>query len=477
MRLLAEDLDFRAIREEFALPAGYPERARAEATAATDRYAEGRRDATDIPFVTIDPPGSRDLDQAVHVERTAGGHRVHYAIADVGALVEPGSALETESLRRGQTVYLPDGSVPLHPVELSEGTASLLPDEVRPAAVWVVDVDEEGETTAATVARATVRSRARLDYAGVQADADSGRLHPSIAELPVVGERLRRRGVRAGAITLRLPAQEVARTDSGWELRIEPRVAADEWNAQISLLVGRAAAGLMIGAGVGLLRTLPPVDARTVEALHVDARALHLTWPEGAGVGEMLDSVDPNTPAGLAMMRVATKALRGAEYRLVTPDDAGPDGTGAAPDAGHAGIGGPYAHVTAPIRRVADRYATEVCLAVCAGTPVPEHVLARLPELPGLMQSSDRAAAAVDRACVDYAEAVALRHRVGDRCEVVVLRAATGSRPAEAFLAEPPVFGDCTGDAEVGTSVPATVAEVDVAARRIRFDVAPPDGR
>jgi len=194
-------------------------------------------------------------------------------------------------------------------------------------------------------------------------------------------------------------------------------------------------------------------------------------------VGEMLDSVDPNTPAGLAMMRVATKALRGAEYRLVTPDDAGPDGAGAGPDAGHAGIGGPYAHVTAPIRRVADRYATEVCLAVCAGTPLPEHVLARLPELPGLMQSSDRAAAAVDRACVDYAEAVALRHRVGDRCEVVVLRAATGSRPAEAFLAEPPVFGDCTGDVEVGTSVPATVAEVDVAARRIRFDVAPPDGR
>ena len=469
MILHADAIDFGALRAEFDLPEGFPPEVERDAAAATDAAAADRTDLTDLPWVTIDPPGAKDLDQAVHIESAGDGHRVRYAIADVGAVVVPGSALEEESLRRGQTVYLPDGTMPLHPAVLAEDSGSLLPDRVRPAVVWTVEVDAEGETVSVAVERALVRSTARLDYAHVQVDADTGRLHPSIDGLPLLGERLRLRGVRAGAVSLRLPAQEVTRTEWGWTLAIEPRVAADEWNAQISLLVGRAAARIMVEGGTGLVRTLPDADPEVVAELRRTATALGLAWSAEEGLGAMLDRVDPNTPAGMAMMREATKALRGAAYTVVTPEHT-------ADELGHAGIGGAYAHVTAPLRRVVDRYATEICLALHTGRPVPGWAADRLEQLATVMRESDRLAGGVDRACVDLAEALVLEGLVGAERPVVVLRAPDGDRRGEAWCADPPVMGDCTGAAEAGTRAVATVAEADPAERRVRFDVAVPGG-
>ena len=75
--------------------------------------------------MTIDPAGSRDLDQAFHAERRPHGFRVRYAIADVAAFVAPGGALDREAFARGVTLYLPDGRAPLYPDVLGEGAASL----------------------------------------------------------------------------------------------------------------------------------------------------------------------------------------------------------------------------------------------------------------------------------------------------------------------------------------------------------------
>lgn len=152
------------MRSEFGLASEYPSEAVSEARDAADAFAGVRADRTDIPFVTIDPPGALDLDQALHLERTPTGFLLHYAIADVGAVVAPDGALARESLARGQTFYLPDGTVPLHPPVLSEGSASLLPGAVRPAALWTIDCDHKAEPQRFSVRRALVRSRARLDY-------------------------------------------------------------------------------------------------------------------------------------------------------------------------------------------------------------------------------------------------------------------------------------------------------------------------
>ncbi len=116
MKLYAADVDFRPIVEEFSLNGDFTDEQRAEAAAAVDHFPDDRIDATDIPFVTIDPAGSMDLDQAVHIAaRPTGGFIVSYAIADVAAFVRPGSAVYAESLRRGQTLYLPDAPIRLHP--------------------------------------------------------------------------------------------------------------------------------------------------------------------------------------------------------------------------------------------------------------------------------------------------------------------------------------------------------------------------
>ena len=262
----APRIDFSDLRRELELPSQFPLPAQHEADQAGARVQDALRarpvsmpvaDRTDLPFVTIDPPTARDLDQAMHLSRRGRGFRVHYAISDVTSFVAPDGALAAETWRRGQTVYLPDAKVPLHPVSLSEGAASLLPDQVCPVALWTIDVDPEGATTAARVERAIVRSRAKLDYTTVQADADAGRLPESIALLPELGRVLLERGLARGAINLPIPEQELEVDGAHWRLVLRSSVAAEEWNAQISLLAGMSAAAIMLEGGLGLLRTMP----------------------------------------------------------------------------------------------------------------------------------------------------------------------------------------------------------------------------
>jgi exoribonuclease R len=463
--------DFAAVREEFALPAGFPPAVLAEATAAAaTRPGPGpdRLDATDVALVTIDPPGSKDLDQALGVVRRGDGFRVHYAIADLGAVVVPGGALDGEVRRRGQTVYLPDGSVPLHPPVLSEGASSLLPDGVRPAVLWRIDLDGAGEPVAVDVRRAVVASQARLDYAGVQADVDAGRLHPAIAALPELGPLRRALAVQRGAIELELPEQEVVRAPAGgWTVEVRRRTAVEDWNAEISLLTGMSAARIMLDAGVGLLRTLPSAGPEAVADLRVVARGLGVDWPEAVGAAEILAGLPRDTPAALALRRAATSLLRGAGYTAF--DTAA--GTPPPSDAGHAGIGAPYAHVTAPLRRLVDRFGTELCLALAAGVDVPGWLRPALPTLPPIMETSDGLAGAVTRACTDRTEATVLAGRVGETFEVVVLRAAHPDGGAgEVYLHEPPVLARCTGTLRPGETARVRLAEADPVTGRIAFD-------
>src|SRR5581483_10658114 len=113
----------------------------AEAEQSAAQVVLPDNDQTSVPFITIDPPGSMDLDQAMHIERHGDGYTVHYAIADLASFVTPGGALDLEVNRRGLTLYGADSSVPLHPEVLSHGAASLLPEQVRPALLWTTELD------------------------------------------------------------------------------------------------------------------------------------------------------------------------------------------------------------------------------------------------------------------------------------------------------------------------------------------------
>jgi len=457
----ADGPDFAAIRAEFDVPEDFP----ADVLAEAERRAREPRlpelDATDVPLVTLDPVGSRDLDQAVHLAEHGNGFRVSYAIADVGGFVPLGGLLDAEARRRGQTLYSPDRRTPLHPPVLSEGAASLLPDQLRPAALWTIDLDADGEPVAVDLRRARVRSRAQLDYPAVEAQADAGTLPEPLRLLPVVGALLQQRAAERGAIELGTPDQEVRATpDGGWELVLRGDLPVEGWNAQISLLTGRCAAGLMLDGGVGLLRTLPPARPEDVERLRLLAPALGVDWPAGAAAGAVIAGLDPSRPGHAAFLEEAATLLRGAAY---TPFDGAPP-----PQPVHSGVAAPYAHVTAPLRRLVDRFGTEVCLALTAGTePTPE-LRAALPALPALMAASDRRTREAERAAIDATEAWLLRGSEGKAFSAVVVDAEDGR--GTVVLDVLAIRGRCTGEGLTpGTRVRVLLEEADVVARSIRF--------
>ncbi|MBO9534635.1 MAG: RNB domain-containing ribonuclease [Solirubrobacteraceae bacterium] len=471
-----------ALAAELELPEGFPPAVEAEIEGATPAGAEAmrgqlvgadeREDATALPLVTLDPFGSKDLDQAFAIEPGADGSTLlHYAIADVGAHVIASGAVEAESLVRGETVYLPGHRIPLHPPQLSEGLASLLPEQERLAVLWTLTIDGSGALVAdAThVRRARVRSTAQLDYASAQADLDAGRPHPQIAALAELGPRLVAEATRRGAIELPEPEQDlIGDTDAGWTLAWLPRTQLDGWNAQLSLATGRAAAALMLRAGRGLLRTLPPAPPEATAGMRDAARALGLAWPESQSLAELLDGLTGTTATELAFLEQCRILLRGAGYLLLDP------ATPPTADAAfHAAVAAPYAHVTAPLRRLGDRYATESALAAAHGVPVPDWAARQLPQLPALLTAAARKGGAANRGIVDLAEAVVLSGRVGELFDVAVVE--VGEKDAAIQVEEPPVRARCDGPGLIaGTRATAELTVADVTKRRVRFALAPP---
>ncbi len=438
-----------ALRAEQHVPTGFPAEVAAEAAAAAKRAAPAER--VDIPFVTIDPPGSKDLDQALWIERVGAGHRVFYAIADVGAWVTPGGPLDQDTHTRAVTVYAPDRRTPLHPPVLSEGAASLLPGEWRPAVLWTLELDGAGELTGTHVERRTVRSTAQHTYADVPA-ALAGLLQE-------VGEGRLAIQTARGGVQLAVPEQEVELTADGWTVAYRRPEPSEDWNAQVSLLTGIAAAQLMLDARVGILRTQPAPEAKALERLRRQAWALSVPWPAEQSYAAFIAGLDPAAPAHAALLREATGVGHGAGYTAFDGE------LPASPE--HFALATTYAHATAPLRRMQDRYVSECCLAACAGTPVPGWVRSALGQLAGEMSAGTHRANAVERGVIDLAEALVLKDRVGQTFAGVVV----DDRLVQ--LADPAVRAKIDGPCpEPGAEVTVRLERADPATRTVTFTVA-----
>jgi exoribonuclease R len=439
-----------AIMREVGVRESFPP----EVLRAAESARAEERERVDLPLVTVDPPGSRDLDQALHIEPARGGYRVHYAIADVGAMVAAGDPLDREARERAVTVYAPASKAPLYPTPLSEGSASLLPGAWRPAVLWAIDLDAEGRQGAVAVRRAEVRSRAQHTYEDLPA---------AVAEpLASVGELRARLERERGGVSLRLPEQEVVPDgNGGWTARYRAPLPSEEHNAQISLLTGMAAAGLMLEAGIGILRTQEPPGERALARLRLQARALGHPWEEGVPYGEFVRGLDPAEPRAAALLQEAADAGRAARYEAF---DGNPPRDVA--DRFHFSIAADYAHATAPLRRLQDRWVSECCLAASAEAEPPAWVREGLAALPNAMREGDRRAAAVERGVIDLVEALILAGGEGQRFEGTVIDEETVQ------LADPAVRGPVAGGCpEPGSTVEVELLAADPATRKVSFAV------
>lgn len=408
-----------------------------------------------MPFVTLDPATSTDLDQAFAIERAGGDLVLHYAIADVAWFVADGDVVDAEAWRRGESQYLPDGKVSLYPPVLSEGAASLLPDGPRPAMVFAVRVAGDGAVRLDGADRAIIRSRAKLAYDSVRDD-----------DLPADFAELARRIAAAesarGAARVDPPEQEVVPgTDGRLALRFRPPLVAEDRNAALSLATNLAIADVLQAHATGLFRVMPEPDTAAIARLRMAAQAFAIDWPPESTLAQFEATLDPHDARHAALMMAIRRAGGGASYAPYRP--------GVVP--WHAAMAATYAHATAPLRRLADRYVVQATLAIAAGEPVPSAVTQAFGKLPAVMARADTLAGRIDRAVVDLAEAAMLAGREGEVFAATVTQ--VDDRGAQIQLRDVPIVARVAAPgATPGATLNVRLLAADPPARTISFAVA-----
>lgn len=311
--------------------------------------------------------------------------------------------------------------------------------------------------------RAFVRVSHSLTYRQAQDEID-GTPRDCLRLLGEIG-RLRAELEEArGAVSLALPAQEVHRDEHGHaRLVFDYSLDVERWNAQISLLAGIAAAKLMLDAGIGLLRTLPPADEDTITALRRTAAHLEVEWAPDQSYAARVRTLNPARPREAALLMRSARGLRGAGYAaFLTPDEI-PD------HPQHFAIASTYSHVTAPLRRVCDRHTNEVVLAICAGRTPPTWAAEMLPRLPSIMGRTVQRERALERAIVDYMETMMLAPNIGAEFDAIVVNHKEDR--AVILLRDPAVIGELTPKRPLGSRVRVKLTSVDVRTRTVEFEL------
>jgi ribonuclease R len=346
---------------EHGIPDEFPAEARAEAEAAQPLADPGEReDLRALPFVTIDPSDARDHDDAVFAgadddPANPGGHVVWVAIADVATYVRPGSALDREARRRGNSTYFPDRVVPMLPDRLSGDLCSLIDGVDRPCIAVRLVLGADGATRGHRFARAVIRSAATLTYAQAQAaadgspDATTGPLADTVIA-PLWAAWRAAHGARAlrQPLNLDLPERRIVLSDEGKVLSVAFRERYDAHRVieDFMILANVAAAETLEVKRLGLLyRVHEEPSPEKLKALREVVESVGLTLAKGqvlktAHLNRLLDGVAGTEHAEMVNMSV----LRAMTQAYYAPENFG-----------HFGLNLPrYGHFTSPIRRYAD---------------------------------------------------------------------------------------------------------------------------
>jgi exoribonuclease R len=326
-----------------------------------------------------------------------------------------------------------------------------------------MDVDETGEGIGVHVGRALVRSRAKLDYVSAQQALDGGTADEQLRLLREVGTLRQQREVRRGGVSLPLPEQVITEDGADYGLQFRAPQPVEGWNAQISLMTGMAAAELMLTGTVGLLRTVPSPDPDRLERLRLTAKALRVEWPEDVSYAAFVRSLAPYIARQAAVLVEATTLLRGSSYLAFDGDP--PD------DPVHAALASTYAHTTAPLRRLVDRYVGEACIALSSGKEIPEWVRAEFPTLPEVMRDSAARAGQYEAGITSIIEAALVVNHVGETFDAIVVDLHERRGGGTVAIRQPAITARCIGDdLPLGGRVRVRLQAADVMQRLVRFE-------
>jgi exoribonuclease R len=448
--LLSEGLA--AIRAQFRVPQAFPPEVLAAAEAAAARVPSEHADRTQVPFVTLDPASSTDLDQAFAIEAAGADLLLRYAIADVPWFVQDGDPLDIEAWKRGTTTYLPDGKASLYPKVLSEKAASLLPGGTHPAVVLAVRIAPDGAVKLDGAERALIRSRAKFAYETAR-DADLPGHFAELARGIAAAEE------RRGAARIDPPEQEVDVDAAGrFTLRLRPQLPAEQRNAALSLAANLAVADALLAAHTGLFRVMPEPDAAAEKRLRRTALAFALDWPADMPLMAFEKTLRAATPPEAAFMLAIRRAGHGASY---VPWRAGETPW-------HSAMAATYAHCTAPLRRLADRYVLEAVLAVANGRQPGGALAGVFERLPAAMARAEARDGQIERAVIDLAEVALLANREGEVFPAVVTDIAENG--ARIQLAGLPVVARTSAHGVLpGAKIEVRLLAADPVQRRLEF--------
>ncbi|MEW6642766.1 MAG: ribonuclease R [Pseudomonadota bacterium] len=404
------------------IPLEFPRAVVEEAEAAKPATLEGREDWRDIPLVTIDPPDAKDHDDAVHAmpdpdPANRGGFIVHVAIADVAFYVRPGSALDREALKRGNSVYFPDRVVPMLPERISNDLCSLKPAEPRGALAVRMVIGPDGRKISHTFHRALMRSAAKLNYAQAQAAID-GRpdditgplLKTILAPLYDAYACVKRARDERDPLDLDLPERKILLKADGTVDRVvvPERLDAHRLIEEFMILANVAAAETLEKKSLPLIyRVHDQPTAEKVHALQEFLKTLEMNFAKsGALRPEVFNRVLAQVKGHDAEPLVNEVVLRSqsqAEY--------------AAENYGHFGLNlRRYAHFTSPIRRYADLVVHRGlirALGLGAGALPDDETVETLSEVAANISLTERRAMKAERETADRLIAHFLADRVG----------------------------------------------------------------
>ncbi len=395
------------------IPQEFAPEALAEAKRARGVALGKRTDLRDVPLITIDGEDARDFDDAIYAEPDGDGFRLIVAIADVAHYVRPGSALDIDGRKRGNSCYFPDRVVPMLPEALSNGWCSLRPNEERGCLFVDMRVDAEGNKTSHKFGRGLMKSAARLTYTQVQEAADTGtdaNLPPGMLEVLYAAFRaLLAARQRRGTLDLDLPERKVVLNEQGQVAEIAPRPRLDSH---------RLIEEFMVLANVAAAEELERLKRPCMYRIHAPPSDEKL-----ANLRNFLATLDISLPAGNALHprdldRVLQK-VAGTEQAPVVNEVMLRSQSQAAyhPDnIGHFGLSlARYAHFTSPIRRYADLLVHRALIAglkLGLGALSPEEA-AEFESTAEHISATERRAALAEREAVDRYLSAYMADKVG----------------------------------------------------------------